>query len=64
MYFFNVTINEYEFLMFANQKQEKERTQSKTLGFSSTGSNKNKAINLFERRRNSQKLKPCCVECC
>ncbi|ACK92922.1 hypothetical protein BCAH820_B0287 (plasmid) [Bacillus cereus AH820] len=57
-------INEYEFLMFAKQKQEKERTQSKTLESSSTSSYKNKVINLFERRRNSRKLKPCCVECC
>lgn len=57
-------INEYEFLMFAKQKQEKERTQSKAWEFSSTSSNKNKVINLFERRRNSQQLKPCCVECC
>ncbi len=50
--------------MFAKQKQEKERTQSKTLESSSTSSYKNKVINLFERRRNSRKLKPCCVECC
>lgn len=50
--------------MFAKQKQEKERTQSKAWEFSSTSSNKNKVINLFERRRNSQKVKPCCVECC
>ncbi|SCL96375.1 Uncharacterized protein BC88300_02927 [Bacillus cytotoxicus] len=57
-------INEYEFLMFAKQKQEKERTQAKVLKLVSNNSNKNKVINLFERRRNSRKLNPRCVECC
>lgn len=57
-------INEYEFLMFAKQKQEKERTQTKTWELGSNNSSKNKVINLFERGINIQELKPCCVECC